>query len=80
MTPPIIRVPRARTIINPAAHLKYWKIRRSYASLADCDSAGRAIIKLAKENPDRMPEPFDDVDLGLATNMICVSSDDPRLQ
>jgi hypothetical protein len=80
MTPPVIRVPRHGSIINPAAHLKYWKIRGSYASLADCDFAGRAVIKIAKDNPDNMPEGWEGVDLGLAQNMLCVSDDDPRLK
>lgn len=83
MTPPVIRVPRSASRVNPAAHLKYWRIRGSYASLSACDDAGRALLKIAKANPDNMPESVADLSSDVMgqvmQNMVCISSDDPRL-
>ena len=83
MTPPVIRIPRLGSRVNPAAHLKYWRIRGRYGSLSDCDDAGRALLKMAKANPDNMPEsvadlPSDVMDQ-VMRNLVCISSDAPRL-
>jgi hypothetical protein len=84
ISPPIIRIPRSGCRVNPAAKLRYWKVRGNYPSIGDCDAAGRAILKLANANSDHLPD--DLIDLSpyalreLTQSLLCISSDDPRLK
>lgn len=84
LSPPVLRLPKFCLRVNPAAHLKYWKVRGNYASIADCDVAARAIIALAKTSPDSLPAPFDDlapeVMHDVMQNLVCIADDDPRLR
>jgi hypothetical protein len=83
MSPPVMRIPRYGAKVNPAAHLNYWKVRGSYASLADCDAAGRALFASIQANPENPPDGLWDLDSSVmsevAKDLVCVSSDDPRL-
>jgi hypothetical protein len=83
MSPPVIRAARAPSRVNPAAHLKYWKITGTYTSLTACDVAGRALLKSARDNSASIPDDLVDLspfELNEALqNLQCISNDDPRL-
>jgi len=70
--------------VNPAAHLGYWKIRGSYGSSGDCEDAKGAMLKLAADNPAKMPDDFSDLSPEVMSevteSLICISTDDPRLK
>jgi|HubBroStandDraft_6_1064221.scaffolds.fasta_scaffold960485_2 hypothetical protein len=84
MTPPVMRIPRYGSKPNPAAHFRYWTIRGTYPSLADCDRGAAALLKLINSHPENLPDAFSDLDpdvIGEVTrNLACVSSDDPQLK
>jgi hypothetical protein len=84
MSPPIMRIPRSGSKLNPAAHLRYWKIRGTYPSLSDCDDAGRAMLGAATGNSANLSDDILDLSPSemreLIKDLVCVSSDDPGLE
>src|ERR1700728_2500132 len=84
ISPPVMRVPRRGDIVNPAANLRYWKIRGSYESSSDCDDAKGAMPMLAADDPAKMPVDFRDVAPAVMSevtgSLVCIDADDPRLK
>ena len=81
LSPPVMRLPRWAYEANTRARLKYWKVRGAYASLSDCDVAGRALIAL---DPAHLPDDFVDLPPAVISevtkNLFCIADDDPRLK